>query len=515
MAKVLSVEIGCSTIKLVEMDLHQKKPRIYKCVEAKTPEGAVRDGYINPEKAEALKEEIRAALKENKIRTRRVLFTVFSGKIISREVTLPVIKEHQIGAMIESNVSEYFPIELDDYKIAHSLIQTYRDGENAGRHKVLVMAVENALIAGYEKLAADLGLYIADIDYTGNSVIQATKKNAGAEAIMVVKAERENALITILQQGVMMMQRTVNYQTGYADDGELPEWEEINHVLTGTATRVIDFFASNNESKTIEQIYLIGEGSRTDDLMKLMQEQTGISCRMLEYVRGTVIGRQAESAKTNLFAAAIGAGISSVGIDVEKEKERHETNYVSACILMLVFFAVLAAALLSMALIPYNSALAEQSSLQRKQEQLEPARAVHDQYVGLTDFIAQIRYGRRLTEHSNDGIIDFLTELEEKMPSELEMVDFSSDDSQCVMTMRVEEKETAAGIIKTLRGFESLESVTVESIVEEETEDSGDVLKDRETTVSFTVTCVYYVDTPVAPVASSTAAEAATEAAAE
>lgn len=506
MAKVLSMEIGYSRIKIVEMDFHQKKPKIYKCVECETPEGAVKDGYINPAKTEELKERIRETLKKNKIRTKRVVFTVFSGKIISREVTLPNVKEHQIGAMIESNVNEYFPIELDDYKIAHLLIQTYREGENEGKHKVLVMAAERALLAGYERLAQELGLYIMDIDYSGNSVIQATKLNAGAEAIMVVKAEDEWALVTILHQGMMMMQRTVNYRMAGMDEETPVTHEEMIKALTGTVTRVIDFYAANNGEKHISQIYLVGEGTRTDDLMHAMAEQTGINCRMLEHVRGVSYSRQADNAKINLYAAAIGSGISSVGFDAEKQKERHETNYTSACVLMIILCILLMGAMLSLSLIPYYAQVQEQTALQRKQEQLEPARIVHDQYLGLTDFIAQLRYGNRLTEHFNDGIISFLEELEQKLPADIEVTDFSSDDEMCVMTVRIGDKETAAGIINMLRGFESLESVTVESLVEEVTDDSfegilDDISKGEEVkTVNFTVTCIYKAEIPEAPV---------------
>lgn len=509
MAKVLSIEVGFSTTKIVEMDYQKKKPKVYRCVDTKTPEGAVRDGYLNPVKMEALKEQIRDALKENKIRTKRVLFTVFSTKIISREITVSAVKEHQIGAFIESNINEYFPIELTDYKIAHFVIQTYRDGDNAGKHRVMVMAAEKSLIQGYEQLAQMLGLYIADIDYIGNSVIQATKLNAGSESIMTIKIEEENALVTILRQGMMMMQRTVNYQVGHMDDDVLPTREESIKILTGTVTRLIDFYAANNEENKIAQIYIIGDGSREWSITDVMTEQTGIPSRFLENVRATNITRRADNNMINVYAAAIGAGVSSVGFDAEKEKERHETNYVSACVLVILLFIVLIGAMLSMALIPYNTALMEQLSLQRQKEQLEPARLVHDQYLGLKDFIDQLRYGNRLTEHFNDGIVEFFEELEVEMPSEIELIDFSSDDEQCVMTIRVGDKETAAGIIKTLRTFESLESVTVESLIEEVTEGTlGDImvqtaLGNEVKTINFTVTCTYRTEVLEPPVPSA------------
>ncbi len=521
MAKVLSIEVGFSTTKIVEMDYQKKKPKVYRCVDTKTPEGAVRDGYLDPVKMEALKEQIRDALKEKKIRTKRVLFTVFSTKIISREITISAVKEHQIGAFIESNINEYFPIELTDYKIAHFVIQTYRDGDNAGKHRVMVMAAEKSLIQGYEQLAQMLGLYIADIDYIGNSVIQATKLNAGSDSIMTVKIEEENALVTILQQGMMMMQRTVNYQVGHMDDDVLPTREEIIDILTSTVTRLIDFYAANNEENRIAQIYIIGDGSREWSITDVMTEQTGIPSRFLENVRATTITKRADNNMINVYAAAIGAGVSSVGFDAEKEKERHETNYVSACVLVILLFIVLIGAMLSMALVPYNTALTEQYSLQRQKEMLEPARLVHDQYLGLKDFIDQVRYGNKLTEHFNDGIISFFEELEVNLPTDVELTDFSSDDEQCVMTIRVGDKETAAGIIKMLREFESLESVTVESLIEEVTEDTlegimvqtaqGNEVK----TVNFTVTCTYRTEvlTPPVPAMQPSAAEGAADAA--
>ena len=91
---MLSVEIGRSMTRIVEMDYQAKKPKVYKCVEVETPEGAVRDGYLDPAKRERLKDAVKSALKTNKIRTKRVLFTIFSGKIISREIVLQIGRAH-------------------------------------------------------------------------------------------------------------------------------------------------------------------------------------------------------------------------------------------------------------------------------------------------------------------------------------------------------------------------------------------------------------------------------------
>ena len=72
MAKMLSVEIGLSTIKIAEMDYQAKKPKVYRCLELPTPEKAIKDGHINPAKMEILADTIKSTLVENKIRTKKV-----------------------------------------------------------------------------------------------------------------------------------------------------------------------------------------------------------------------------------------------------------------------------------------------------------------------------------------------------------------------------------------------------------------------------------------------------------
>jgi Tfp pilus assembly PilM family ATPase len=509
MAKMLTIEIGYSTTKAVLMDYKTRKPKVYKSAEFETTQGAVVDGYIVTEKLDELCASLKKGLKKNKLKAKRVVFTVGSGKIITREIVLPGVKEHQINAIIQSNITEYFPVELDDYRIAHIKITTFKDGENAGKHKVLVIAAENKLIKGYEKLADELKLKIVDIDYAGNSTFQAVRRSAGADAIMVVKVEEENTLITIAKQGTLVLQRNVNYNVGTQVEAERVGMEESVHTIVGTVQRVIDFYESSETGGKINKVYLVGDGSKSDNILKVMQDQIQVDFAPLDIVRGVSLKRKAKKNQLSVFATVIGAGIASVGFDNEREKARHETNYAAASFLMLILIGVVGVAMLSMSLIPYNTALIEQHSLEKKRQDLEPAKVVYDQYNGMLDLMAKVRYGQALTRNSNDGILDFLDELEKTLPEDVEVSDFSSDESQCVISMRVADKETAAGVINNLRQFESISSLSVDSIVEETMSSDGEVdaLSSEDKIVSFTVTAVYRVDVLVEPVSNTQTVE--------
>ena len=232
-------------------------------------------------------------------------------------------------------------------------------------------------------------IIVDDIDYSGNGMLQAVKHNVGSEAAMIVKMEAENAIITIAQQGNLILQRNVNYARGRMGDVEISR-EEMLESLINTMLRVMDFYNSGEEKSEIEQIYVVGTGIRDDGIVEQIEEHTGISTRTLDVVRGVVVGRNIGDVAFCQYAAAIGSGMESVGFDNEKEKERNETNYVNASVLMIILCLVLAVTVLILALVPYNMAVLKQKDLADREQKYAEAKDVHDRYLGTKDLYDQI-----------------------------------------------------------------------------------------------------------------------------
>lgn len=209
MAKVVSIEVGYSFIKLCEMDYKAKTPRVYRFAMVPTPLNVIEDGYLK--ESAGLRTAIKEALYRNKIKTKRAIFTVASSKIINREVMLPPVKPNMMESMIKANLKDYFPIDLSDHEISHVVLETFKDGENAGKTRVLLVAAEKALVASYEALAQSCGLTLVDLDYVGNSIYQAVKKEANKIPSMILKIEENQTIITVVKNNNMMLQRSVNY----------------------------------------------------------------------------------------------------------------------------------------------------------------------------------------------------------------------------------------------------------------------------------------------------------------
>lgn len=508
MARVLCVEVGYTTIKLCEMEDKAKNPKVYQCIELPTPQGGVLDGYLLGDKVEEIKQSIQNALKEYRIRTKKVIFSVYSSKIITREVMLPPVKKNQIQNVIMTNISEYFPIEPYDYVITYSVITPCTEGVSGDHHKVLVIAAEKFLLRGYERLAELCGLHMVNIDYTGNAVYQAVKVSSMGQTQMLVKVEPEGALVSIIKDGNFVLQRAIPYGMGNIADTE-QEMKSVLEPLIGTLLRIIDFYTAREENEGIAYIHIMGKCAEYDVVTKRIGAETGLECRRLNTLADIRLQPAAEDAKLFQFVACIGASYAPVGM-LENNSDKQETDYFHVSVLLLVFFMVSAGALCALSILPYQEQQMRQQELKRLEETYLVAKPIYEKCMALTELHKHIDYGYKRTEHANDGLLDFLEELEEKLPSDVSVEEFHSDDEQATITMTVADKETAAGVIEKLRAFDSLMSVRVTDIVENaagEMVDTTGKLEVRPTTVSFTVYGIYYPAELEAPLSAQEVAE--------
>lgn len=543
MAKVVSIEVGYSFIKICEMDYKAKTPRVYRFAMVPTPLNVIEDGYLK--KSAGLRTAIKEALYRNKIKTKRAIFTVASSKIINREVMLPPVKPNMMESMIKANINDYFPIDLSNHEISHVVLETIKDGENAGKSRVLLVAAEKTLVASYEALAASCGLMLVDLDYVGNSIYQAVKKEASKTATMILKIEESQTIITVVKDNNMMLQRSVNYGIDEAihevaansafdviedmDAWELmksqscikvaldndtqimePDLQQDDDMETAQArinvtrtlaplinsvSRVVDFYNSRKPER-IEQAYIMGMGGDMSNLFKLLTNELGIPTKVFRKLEGIVWHPSVGDGDLFNYVACIGASMAPVSfINSEKQqKQKKESNNGSLTALVGVFFVVASAALGANGYMTYQEAREEQKRLQGLESTYIPAEQIYQKYNAMNTLYESVLAGHLMTNRPNDNILNFISELEEKLPADVSVMEFSSNDDYAVLLIQAADKDTAAGIIQTLRDFVSLQYVAVDSIqeVEEEIEQAEDEEAEVRRYVEFTINCTYY-----------------------
>lgn len=535
MAKVLSIELGHSVIKLCEMDYKVKKPKIYQCQEAITPAGAVQDGYIDENKMRDLAYSIKETIARNGIKTKKVIFTVASGKIINREVMVPNVKESQIASVIQANLSEYFPVSLADYEITQSLVQTLSDGVDAGKHRVLVFAAEKSMLDQYKRLAAECGLDILNVCCSGASIIESARNNRVAGCQAIIKMEEKYSIISVMKDGVLLLQRSINYGVGdamnvvatqpsFAAGDTLGVWrlitrqnctteavsnvkeagrpearaavtESLNPLLSGVM-RVFDYFASHFNGEEIENVSIIGLGAQFIGVAEILGGTLGIVCKKAGMFQDLDVVDSDVRQKSDAYFSCIGAGFSGEGFlhDVSKDRAKKQTDYTLLTVLAVAVVIMGAATLTIMSVMPYNAAKRESEQLKAEHEKYQVGVKVHEELVGIRNVNQKFLHGYSLSRHLNDGLLMFLGDLEENLPEDVEILEFVSDDKSCGIKMVVTDKEKAAKVTETIRNFDSVLAVAVTTLTEKEITYAEGVQKPEgalDTEVEFTLYCVF------------------------
>lgn len=537
-SKILSVEIGNSITRICEMDFRVKNPKVYKYFCIPTPQGAIEDGFVR-ENAEFVA-AIRRALSSNKVSTKQVVFTVTSSKIVTREVVLPPLKINQVGTYVKANANDYFPIDLSMYELAHVVLGNETDDEGKEKMRVMVMAAGKDLISDYVKFASDCGLRFVSLDYCGNSVYQMMRNECGSETTLVIKVEDSSTIATVISNGDLMLQRNLAYgidracnalmesqehyvgtyteafttmtqkecikvalndrtrimeqdsvfnETEAESDARAAITKTFSQLISNLA-RVIELHNSKGVGGSISQIMLIGIGAEVQNLSKLFTNELGIPTRVVTNLSGAGITMASveEQAVLGRYIGAIGAAIAPVDLVLsdKAKKGKSNINYGRLSLLVGVLGVVILGVMVAMALLPYNEAKLEEENLRAQESKYAVAEPVYKQYMSMSELYLEVRNKCTMTEHSNDGIVAFFTELEEKLPSDAYMTEITSSGEKVEMSFVAEEFEQAAKMLQILRGFSTVREVELGGGTSQKNAD------DAAEGVAFRVICYYY-----------------------
>lgn len=532
MSKVLGVEIGASKIRICEADYKAKNPKVYQSISIKTPEGVVNDGEIFM--SEQLVEAMKNALQINKIRTKQIVFSMNSTKIASREIVIPFVKDNKIAELIRANASDYFPVDLEQYELGHTVLGVLENDKGMKQLKVLVLAAPKMMIQGYYQLASAIGCTVAAMDYSGNSLYQAVRNNCGSGVEMVVKVDESATMITVLENQAISLQRTVAYgiedavftvmnQTSFGvqdyDDAVALLQEKncmqeeiemsLSYLVNGIA-RVVDYY-SRSGGAPIEQAYLTGLGGDVIGLSDLISKTIDISLQPLTQMNGLQWEKYFKDKNFGEYIGCIGAAMAPLGFLGEKEKGSRNVELLPKSedmtkVAALVFAGgiVIAAVLAVTSFLSLNAAQQENKSLQNRIAELEPVKEIQEAYLQQKYTYDKLNFFYNSTITPNEELVAFIEEMEEKMPSSINVQSFSADTEGVMMSLTVKDKSEAAKLIQQFRSFESVGEIAVSSIADSGAVMDGEPLED-EPKVSFSIQISYKGNTAQTPEAPQTA----------
>lgn len=515
--KVLTIDITNESITITEVTASEKKTStVHNAIIFEAPEDAYEDGFIRDK--ERIAEAIKSQLAANGITNKNAIFVLTSTKIVNREVLVPFVKENKIKGIINANSSEYFPVNIEDYTVSHSVLETVTDEENNKQLRVLAVAAPTSMVRSYYEVAALAGLKVVALDYIGNAMLQLIKTQTSENmTTMVIQLGSESTVLNIVKGDILLLQRTVPYGTNVVvnevmdakgvdattamtllQNERLITVDFDDNAITGSFRylinnigRVMDFFASKNPDKPIDDVFLTGDGALIKGIDGLFKVQLNVSTRVMDSLFNIKFDPKIDLKIYNpvYLMVPIGAAFAPMGFTISEGgasgKKEGQMDTTPLVVAFLILAVLVAGGLTAVSFVLKNQAQTELDDVNKKIASIQDIETIVKDYENAESVYVDAMSMYSYTKNLNENVVTFITALEEKMPKGTDITAFESDSTGVSISGTATEYDDIAGLAISLKEIDCIDNSFIGSITENVDEDTGKI------TYDFTVTCIY------------------------
>jgi len=298
--EAVALDIGSSSIKLVQMRQTKKGWELAKVGMRSLPPEAIVDGSIID--SITVTDTIKDLVKEQGVKVKDAVSSLTGHSVIIKKVSFPAMTDDELAESIQWEAEQYIPFPITDVNIDFQILGA--DTEGSGQMDVMLVAVKKDVINDYTNVIREAGLnpVVIDVDsFALENMMEINYPVASGENLAVVNIGASITSISVIFGGLTIftrsipmggnqfteeIQRQLNIsfldaeaiKTGEkeGEPGAAKAIETVSTNLTFETKRSLDFFLGGAQGSYVNKIYISGGGSKVAGLADLMQDKTGI-----------------------------------------------------------------------------------------------------------------------------------------------------------------------------------------------------------------------------------------------
>lgn len=497
--KLLSIYVGNEVTRVCEVVKKSASMVVVNnATEVATPTGAMDDGYLTD--VPAIAEAIRGCVFGRGFSASKVIFTISSKKIANKEVVIPYVRgDKKVAAILEANSSEYFPMSTTgDFLFAHSIMETFQDVEGK-KLRLTAVAAPRDLVECYYELADELRLTVEDIDYVGNSVLQLLSlQMKEGDTELVLQIEKDMTFVNVMSGKSVILQRSVPYGKNAVINSMMEikkltekeaktllsnrdmldrqvteeEYAEAVRYLISSIGRIVEYHRSRNPDRIIDGIRVFGEGSAIAGIDEVLKQELGAQVTHFSTLQGIKAGSKSYlTSETALrYLANFGAVLNPIGLNLNRGKSKESVSRTADKVL----YAILIIAIVSVVgwvvwtMVAYYGTKAVKEKLEADIKAIEDVEQIAADYESAKAAYDSVMAFANSTYSNNELVLRFIQDLEQKLPKDTIINNFSSVDGFVEFAVTTPNKEAVADVIVAMREIDYVQSFSIPALAEEE-----------------------------------------------
>lgn len=343
--KVIGLDIGTNSIKIVELDVSQRKTTVLAFGVAPTPAGTIAGGeIIDPV---TLSQAIKSLLEKVNTKRKHASVGIWGTAVIVKRVGLPKMELSLLDEQIRWEAEQYIPFDIQEINLEYHVLNSSQ--ESADTMDILLVAAKKDLIMNYLETVESAGISCSILDVSTFALANCYMRNhpeQTGETVAIFDIGSGITNFVVVENGEAVFARDIpmggfNYTSdiqkgmgvsveeaeGLKLDISLgrPAPEELKTIVQSShenfcdeLNRSLDFFTSTSNQGKIQRIYLTGGGSLMIGLKESLANLSQLPVEMFNPFHTIQVDKNAIASEyisqiAPLAAIAVGLGLRKAG----------------------------------------------------------------------------------------------------------------------------------------------------------------------------------------------------------
>ena len=345
---LVGVDIGASSIKVVQLKESRKALQVIRWGSAPLPTQTIIDGHIM--NAGAVTEALAKIFKDNKIQKNDVAIGVYGQSVIVRKITVPMMTPAELDEQIQWEAEQHIPFDIKLMSVDYEVL---RRRPEAGQMDLLLVAAKKDEINDYAAILREAKLRPLVVDINAFTVQNVFEHQYGLPAdstIVLLNVGAAVSSLNIVSKGVSAFTREITsagnaiteeirkalscdyeqaeaYKMGGGPTQIVPQEVTaiINQACQGLASEIqrsLDFYLATSGEREIARIYISGGSAYLAPLVQAVEKRARAPVQLFDPTVNLAVDKA--SVDETRFRATAAQMVVALGLSLRCDKERRQ-----------------------------------------------------------------------------------------------------------------------------------------------------------------------------------------------
>jgi type IV pilus assembly protein PilM len=345
---LVGVDIGASSIKVVQLRESRKKLQIARWGYALLPPQTIIDGHVM--NSGVVTEALARIFRDGKIQQRDVAVGVYGQSVIVRKITVPMMTSAELDEQIHWEAEQHIPFDIKLMSVDYEVL---RRRPEAGQMDLLLVAAKKDEISDYAAIVREAKLKPVVVDINAFTIQNIFEHQFGLPpdgTIGLLNVGAAVSSLNIVAKGVSAFTREITnagnaiteeirkalgcsyeqaeaYKHGGGPTQIVPQevTQIINQAcqgLAGEIQRSLDFYLATSGEQEIGRIYISGGSAYLAPLVQAVERRARVPVQLFDPMAGLAVEPTlANEPHLRSMAAQM---VVALGLSLRCEKERRQ-----------------------------------------------------------------------------------------------------------------------------------------------------------------------------------------------